>query len=336
MQPTSTELAILKTIAYFDVFHYPLTLFELWKNLPLLDIAQSKTCGYQINQGSRTFCGCAEIAGIKPAAAKIIDLITLEKTLKGSIFLSRVLTFTNGFYFLRGREEILKIRQAHYREALKKFRRAQWIIRFLKIIPSIKGIAICNSLGYANPHEKSDIDLIILTEPGRIWTSRALAVLLTKIFASRPVPEKTKDAICLSFFSVYNYNLESLKLKMDDPHFDWWVVNFLPVYDQDSSFESFFENNEWIDNLRPNAIPAVMAKRFSLRKSGIHFPLPLKHLTEKIFEKLQMLKMPAKIKEMANLDSRVILSNNVLKFHLNDKRAYYREELERRLNKILA
>jgi hypothetical protein len=308
-----TEFTILKTLVYFNLFNYPLTLFELWQNLPTTNTHLSTP-------------------------------FLLEEEIKKNKLLNQLLDFEDGFYFLKGKKNIITHRQINYREALKKFRRAKWIANFLKYIPFIRSIIICNSLAYANPSESSDIDFLILVEPGSIWRTRALSILLTEIFASRPKKNKTKDAICLSFFSIYSQNFESLKLQPEDSYFDWWMTKLLPIYDREKTFEKFEESNRWINKLRPNALLALISKRFRIKeiRPGLRkileillsFPSP--RLGERISQTIQMWHLPKELKEIANRDTRVVLNNNILKFHLNDRRDYYQKQLESQLKNIIA
>jgi hypothetical protein len=46
---------------------------------------------------------------------------------------------------------------------------------------------------------------------------------------------------------------------------------------------------------------------------------------EKILRWVQLKIMPSKLKQMANKDSRVIISNSILKFHENDRRVEYKK-----------
>ena len=55
------------------------------------------------------------------------------------------------------------------------------------------------------------------------------------------------------------------------------------------------------------------------------------YLTEKWFEKLQRAKFPKDICDLQNHDSRVVVSNNVLKFHKNDRRLEIRDYLEAKM-----
>ncbi|HEX9664878.1 MAG TPA: hypothetical protein VGA49_03600, partial [Patescibacteria group bacterium] len=152
--PTEISQAILSAITYFDIFDYPLTSFEIEKWL------------YANN--TRMSANQTRIRQV------------LETELAGPI------SFDRGFYFLKGREQIVQTRLDRYNLADKKFKRALLAGKLLAALPFVRMIAVCNSLGYGNASDQSDIDFFIITTPGRIWLVRFLSVLIMKILGWRP------------------------------------------------------------------------------------------------------------------------------------------------------
>ncbi|MDP3245240.1 MAG: hypothetical protein Q8M83_06330 [bacterium] len=326
-QLSPRESAILKTVVYFDLFDYPLTLLELYQNLP------------------------AEKAGDLVG----LDLSELERIISQSDFLKRKLQSHNGFYFLSGREDIIAARQDRYRCFLKKMRRAKRLIFFLRFVPYIKGVAICNSLSFANALSDSDIDFFILTKPGALWSARGWAIILAELLGRRPAPGKTKDAYCLSFFAAENADLNTLRLTPEDVYFDWWAANLLPIYNKDNAFEKFFAANQWLKDCRPNAVLKKIAGRFYCHsglprrtrvkagpRAGIQSHWIDGHRTamrgdkriERFWRVLQTRRLPTALKTAANTSGGVVINDQVLKFHWPDKREEYRERFERRVRGV--
>ena len=124
--------AILKAVAFFDMFDYPLTPFEIW-----------------------IFCE------LECELSEILEILN-----KDNLFLEKKC----GFYFLKKRKEIVDIRKRRYDYANRKFKRALKIARLFKLIPWIKMIAVGNSIGANNLRDNSDIDFFIITEAKRIRT----------------------------------------------------------------------------------------------------------------------------------------------------------------------
>jgi hypothetical protein len=308
--------SILVTLAYFNRLKYPLTLPELarWIFYP-----------------------------------KKLSSFQLERELKGVELKEKVST-KNGFYFLKEKEWLVDSRAEKYIIAQKKFKKALRIAKLLSCSPFIKGIAVSNSLSYNNASRNSDIDFAIIASRRRIWLARFLAVAPLKIFSLRPTEEDQEDKFCLSFF-ITEEEMDVRKLMINDCgewpdiHFIYWLASFVPLYDQGKYWLNFYQANSWIKGYLGNFYPCVPTSRRSIRHSavlekvkrlgeGIHSGIPGDFL-ESLHRWMQLKIMPESLKrEAENPGSRVVISENILKFHLNDRREFYRseflEELKRR------
>ncbi|MCX6743503.1 MAG: hypothetical protein NT116_04670, partial [Candidatus Parcubacteria bacterium] len=158
------ELFILNTIIYFDLFDYPLTGQEIWQYL------------YTEGMQGGNF-----------------RLLEIEDCLKNSEMMQKLVTAERGFYFLKGREEIINIRLQRYNIAAKKYKLALRVIRLFKLLPFIKLVAVCNSLAFSNAKEESDIDFFIIVTKGRLWSVRLVLICLITILGLRPPKDKAKD-----------------------------------------------------------------------------------------------------------------------------------------------
>lgn len=297
--------AIVETVVFFDLFDYPLTIFEIWQYL-------SVKC---------------KLADIK----NILDGVKIRE--KG------------GFYFLDGREEIVKIRIARYNYSNKKFKRTIWISRIFKFIPWIKMIAIGNIIGKYNLKKKSDIDLFIITEKNRLFITRLFCVGIIKILGLRPSVENKKDKICLSFFvSEEGMDLKKLMLKENkDLYFTYWLVGLVPIYDVDKFYNKLIKMNNWIYDFFPNwdtnwdigwiGYNCDVGKNFSYFYHDI-FDMFFGGLNSKA-KRLQFKIMSNKLKDIMNQDTRVVINNKVLKLHSVDRRRKYAELFIYKLKKVL-
>jgi len=295
------EKSILATIAYFDVFNYPLTVTEIWKWLYL------------------------ERAEIRPSTVgEVLKILENSQLIKSRVSSCR------GFYFLKNREELPNIREARYILSLKKLKRARRVAGFLKFVPGIKMIALCNSLAWTNAREESDIDFFIVTDKNKIWTARFWAAGFLQIFGLRPSKKNNKDKICLSFFADDDsLNLESLATGSPDIYLIYWVAQLQPLFDRGGIYQKFWQANAWIKKFLPNIFPKDGADKVSkgrLNKIG---------LGEKFFRWLQLKMLPKNLKEMANRDSRVVITDKILKFHANDRREEYKKMWEEKIAELL-
>jgi len=314
MSSQNLTQSILKTIAYFDIFDYPLTSFEVWKwQYKISDIR------YKISETSHSLL----------AVINELEQLVAENKLQTQ----------NGFYFLPGRTEIVKTRMQRYNIAEIKYKKAVSIIKFLSLIPYIKMIAVCNTLGYSNSRQQADIDLFIITAKKRVWLARFYSVLFLKFLGLRPKGKKVKDKFCLSFFiSEDKLNIKELTMGENDVYFQFWLTQLVPIYNTDNMYEKFLEANNWLKSFLPNCIGFDPAQR---RKVKNRFKLCKKvwayttfNIDEKAARLIQLLILPKKLKELVNKDTRVILNDQVLKFHDNDRREIYRDLWQRKVSSL--
>jgi hypothetical protein len=156
----SLEISILKTVAYFDVFAYPLTPDEI---VFFLDRSATEE----------------DIAG----------------ALKYLIQTKQLWQFGN-FYSLRNEPSIAlrRVKGNELAEMLTK--RAMSVARFLSWMPYIKGIGISGSLSKNFADKDSDLDFFIITKANRLWIVRILYSIIYKIASAARI----KEWFCLNYF----------------------------------------------------------------------------------------------------------------------------------------
>jgi len=137
------QRAILETLAYSDVFDYPLRLTELHAYL-----------------------------GVR-ASERDVALAVEEMT--GSV------EEKDGFCCLRGREAIVALRRQREVNSQETFGRALFFGRLLARLPFIRMVALTGSLALKNCDAKGDFDYMLVTAVGRVWLARGFALLVNRI-----------------------------------------------------------------------------------------------------------------------------------------------------------
>lgn len=272
------ETAIIRAVLFFNLFDYPLTAFEVWRYLSL------------------------------PAS-----LGEVQKILVGGIL---GLEERDGFYYLAGREKIVAERAVRYHESHRKYEIARRNIRLLKHLPGVRAIFVVNLIGAHNWRATSDIDFLVISRPGRIWTSRFFSAGLMKIFSRRPRVGNKRDKICLSFYvSAARLDLSELRLKDFDPYFTYWLADLVPVFGQ-SWYPKLMAENSWLPKELPNWAPYYSDPQQSFelesRSGGGSF-------WEKVLRRWQLNIMPPALKHPGN-DSGVLISDDILKLYVVDRR----------------
>lgn len=289
MQSTEISRAVIETVAYFDVFDYPLTYPELY---------------HYLWRSPNT---------------------TLEETIQTAKQLTQLVE-QGGFVMFHDRTHLPAIRQQHYVESELKWNKRRWFIRLLSYLPGVEAIFIVNTFSYHNVRPDSDIDLLIIARSNAIWATRFYTTLLAKFANMRPKPHKTKDAVCLSFYATPTGlpKLATLRRDDNDALEAYWLAQAMPVYDPYGCAQPM-ANGKWLKTVLPNNQPVVQHRNRSIQQTWLHIichTLGRVVLWNRLLKKLQLWVMPKPLKQLSGpLETGVVVFNDdILKFHTHDPR----------------
>lgn len=133
--------AVLQTVAYADIFDYPLTAHEIYRYL----------------------------TGVKASYEEVLQVLE-----EGPV------TRAGKYFTVPGRESIMGIRMQREASSRKIMPRAIRYGRILAALPYIRMVTLTGSLAMSNMEEGQDIDFLIVTAPNHLWTCRALALLVAR------------------------------------------------------------------------------------------------------------------------------------------------------------
>ena len=283
-------------MAFYDIFDYPLTALELYRNLETV----------------------AEFGEL----IRVLEILKNENKIKEE----------SGFFYLPEKIFSVDKRKTRFLISSKKMKRAKRIAKVLSFFPWIRFIGVCNSLGFFNAEHESDIDFFVIAKKKRMWLARFFAASLLQIFGLRPQGENAKDKICLSFFIDENgLDISSVALPGGDPYFARWTSWILPLYD-DGIYKEFIEKNCWIKNILPNfreQSADLKSRKFFLPDFFEYFS---NDWVDDFSKKIQLRIMPTQLKDAAERgDGSVILGDRMIKLHLLDRRAEYKNNYELRI-----
>lgn len=161
---SAMETALLQTVAYSDIFDYPLTAAEIHRYL--IDI---------------------------PAARDEV-----ERLLSDGRLVPHYLSHRDGYFTLPGRETIIETRRRRERQAARLWKRAVLYGRIIASLPFVRMVAVTGELAMDNVGPSSDIDYFVVTEPGRLWLARLMIVGVVRSAAPRG------DVICPNYLLTEN------------------------------------------------------------------------------------------------------------------------------------
>jgi hypothetical protein len=329
---------ILKPVVFLDIFDYPLTAMEVWRFLGV-EAELGETVGVLSQECHTGPVSCHGVnSGRYPVfnagAGQMDPGLSRDDTKKERFLLG--MTKKNGFYFLSGREGLIEKRREFFALSEKKRRVAKKAAQLLKFIPGVKMAAICNNFYY---HAESDIDFFIVAEKNRLWTVRFWATILLDLFCLRARGKKRTDRICLSFYATADCNLEKVALFGGDPYLYYWLAFLEPVYDNGGG-DNFWQSNAWIKKHFPNFYPNSGNKSRMVKDGFLSLAIKrffnifastwLGDFLEIFFKSLQFKKVAHRFSGPG-----VVISEEMIKLHENDRRELFREEFEKKNKEII-
>jgi hypothetical protein len=302
--------SVLQTLAYFDLFEKPLTAEELHRNLWNLE----RRVGYY---------------------DFLMDL--QEMVENGSV------ETENGYYFFPGRSDLIQIREQRVRLVEKKMKIAKKGARLIRLIPFVRAIFVCNTLATETVNYESDVDLFIVIKKGRIWLTRFWIIWVLQLAGLRIGKRKTKNKICLSFYiSEHNLDFSRISLSGDDIYLAYWINHLVPIYDPDRFTKEIVKQNIWLNNYLQHFRDFYrLDAKWMLSK-----PVRLDSIIN-FFEKIwgnvygDILEVQARAIQLSKLkrnnvcsqegcETGVVINDELLKFHQNDRRDEYRKKWQER------
>lgn len=228
------EKSVIATLTYSDHFSFPLTLAELHTRL------------------------IKEKSGISGVTRTVEKLIAGGKITKNGKYLC--LIGRTGLVGERGRHAELSGSQRRY---------AKRISYKLSHIPGVLAIYLTGSLAMMNTDGADDIDFLIVTDNGKLWTTRLLMTVYCSLLGIRRTPKGHNIAgkICLNLYlSPCAFSIPIQKRSL---YTAYELIQTIPLYDPAATHSELLAANGWVRNFLPNyQFPAgdVTAKR---RKPGL-------------------------------------------------------------------
>lgn len=222
------EQAIFATIAYYDYFNYPLTTVEVYQYF------------IKLNSKTSDVLWTSDVQALnKPEFFEIL------KTLDENESLEKLINQKNGFYFLKGREELIEERVQKKKLTDEKFRKSRWILKFISCLPFTRLIMASGTMALGNPYNDSDIDLLVVAKSGRIWTARAIITFFAIIFGKYRHSGKTQNRLCLNHYITE----KSLAIDFGNLYKAQEYLNLIPISGNLKIYNDFLAaNRDWMEN----------------------------------------------------------------------------------------
>lgn len=267
--------AILRTVAYEDVFDYPLTAGEIHRLLTGL-----------------------------PASLQMVEDILRDHP---------CLSLVNGYFTLPGREGLVAIRQQRERAAARLWPEARRYGRLIAGLPFVRGLAVTGSLAMNNivPDGSPDIDYLVVTAVGRLWTCRALVLGVARMASLRGV------RLCPN----YLVSEQALVFPDQNLYAAHELVQMVPLFGMDL-YAEIRRLNGWTRRFLPNAgdLPPQAARGAVIDSRPGLQPIMETGLRSRPWAWFEQWEMERKIRMLSRQESgnpEAVFSADVCKGHAN-------------------
>ena len=206
------ELAVLRSVTYASLFDYPLTLAQLREGL----------IGEPADEGA------------------------IAKWIAASPLLQATIECREGLYFPVGRGELVATRAR--REALSRtlLARDRRVLAFIANLPFVRMVALSGSLAHLNAEGGSDLDLFVITSPGRVWCVTLFVLIVARLRGWR-------RRLCLN----YVVSERSLAVEPPDLFSANQIIHLRPVTGA-AVYRRFLDANTFATGLYPNFSPRAV------------------------------------------------------------------------------
>jgi hypothetical protein len=209
--------AILQTIKYSDHFHFPLTITELHQRL----------IGYQASKQSL-------------------------QTAVNSLVKSQILFQHSSYFSLPNKSSLVKQRRIHARLSAPLLTYAKSLIPTLARVRPVRAVFLTGSLAMKNTDGHDDIDLMIIADSGKLWTTRLLLTLYTSILGIRRT-RNTKNImgkLCLNLYLTTNSL--AIPISKRSLYSAYELIQIVPLYDPHNLHAKLLTANLWVNDYLPN------------------------------------------------------------------------------------
>ena len=157
------------------------------------------------------------------------------------------------YFFLSGRSHIVALRQVRKKIAVRKWHRIYHIMNYFGFIPTLLLVGVTGGLAVDNAKENDDIDVFFITRRNTIWVTRSIVTLVAEWLGvrRRPDAKTVTDTICLNMFMAEDaLGLPKAEQDLFAAH---EVLQMVPLWEREGVYRTFLRANRWVNYFLPRA-----------------------------------------------------------------------------------
>ncbi len=209
----------------------------------------------------------------------------------------------------------------------KLFQKTYDFLPYISWIPWLLMVWVWNSLSMNCTNKNSDIDLFIVTKKNTLWLNRIIITIIFSVLWVKKTKNNHAQKFCLSFFATEKWmNFWKWSLE-NDIYLYFWILYLKPVLNNNNTYEKFLEKNfSWADFWEYKKIIEKNKKYIKISKNKKN-PWKISKILDNLFKKIFINKTIKNYKKLWK-PYWIIINNDLLKFHNNDRRKKIKKELE--------
>lgn len=157
---SDTGKSIIKALAYYDLFNYPLNEKEIYFNLGNDSVSME-----QVSTEINHLCN------------------------------SRIIYNKNDFFMLSDNVDLVNKRLEGNKLAEKRLAAAYTVSKYISKFPYVRAVLLSGSISKGYMTKDSDVDYFIITKPNRLWVARLFLMVFKKIFLLN-----SRKLFCINYF----------------------------------------------------------------------------------------------------------------------------------------
>jgi hypothetical protein len=215
-------------------------------------------------------------------------------------------------YCLKGREDLFAIRRARAANSARVWKRARLYARWLERLPFVRMVAVTGALAVDNLNGRDDIDLLVISRPGRVWLCRRGLIGWVR------VGRLLGDDLCPN----YILSEGSLELSQRDFFTAHELAQMVPLFGG-RVYEQMLDSNRWARSYLPAIASTVSERRGA--PSRARRPGPVEQVLRRAafdkWERWELDRLRKKLRFEIGRDAEVVLTPDQCKGHTGLHRA---------------
>jgi hypothetical protein len=284
----SEERAVLQSVVYAALFDYPLTVTQLRESL----------------------------------IGEVADESTLLRWFNSSAYLQRTVEYVDGYFFPRGRRDLLLTRARREVTSRALLTELQGPLRIITHMPFVRMVALSGSLAHLNAEPDADLDLFVITSPHRVWTTTVLTLAIARLLGWR-------RRLCLN----YVVSERALWIAPADLFSANQIVHLQPLIGE-ATYLKFLDANRFVERFYPNFTRRSVSAREPRTWLEPLFDYTVGPIVEQVCHVLYRTHLKRRAHTWKSRDQ-VRLEPECLKLHTQSHRREVMERFERALDDAL-